>query len=227
MRVLVAEKLAPEGIALLQEEHDVDVRVGMSREEYLAALPDYDALLVRSGVKADAEAIAAGVKLVVIGRAGVGVDNIDIPAATDAGITVVNAPTGNTTAAAEHTLALLFALARMGRELLDKTLGVIGLGKIGMAVATRARALGMEVVGYDPYVTEEAAALHGIKVLPLAEILPVADAITVHVPKTKDTTNLISTDDSPPAPSRRQQSMSIRPSLRRKTTPSDRRPMPS
>jgi len=206
----VAEKLAPEGIALLQEEHDVDVRVGMSREEYLAALPAYDALLVRSGVKADAEAIAAGVKLVVIGRAGVGVDNIDIPAATDAGITVVNAPTGNTTAAAEHTLALLFALARadasmhsgewnrsafMGRELLDKTLGVIGLGKIGMAVATRARALGMEVVGYDPYVTEEAAALHGIKVLPLAEILPVADAITVHVPKTKDTTNLISTDE--------------------------------
>jgi D-3-phosphoglycerate dehydrogenase len=214
MRVLVAEKLAPEGIALLQEEHDVDVRVGMSREEYLAALPDYDALLVRSGVKADAEAIAAGVKLVVIGRAGVGVDNIDIPAATDAGITVVNAPTGNTTAAAEHTLALLFALARripaadasmhsgewnrsafMGRELLGKTLGVIGLGKIGMAVATRARALGMEVVGYDPYVTEEAAALHGIKVLSLAEILPVADAITVHVPKTKDTTNLISTDE--------------------------------
>jgi len=214
MRVLVAEKLAPEGIALLQEEHDVDVRVGMSREEYLAALPNYDALLVRSGVKADAEAIAAGVKLVVIGRAGVGVDNIDIPAATEAGITVVNAPTGNTTAAAEHTLALLFALARripaadasmhsgewnrpafMGRELLGKTLGVIGLGKIGMAVATRARALGMEVVGYDPYVTEEAAALHGIKVLPLAEILPMADAITVHVPKTKDTTNLISTDE--------------------------------
>jgi D-3-phosphoglycerate dehydrogenase len=212
MRVLVAEKLAPEGVALLQEEHDVDVRVGMSREEYLAALPGYDALLVRSGVKADAEAIAAGNRLVVIGRAGVGVDNIDIPAATAAGITVVNAPTGNTTAAAEHTLALLFSLARrvpaadasmhagqwnrsafMGRELVGKTLGVIGLGKIGMAVATRARALDMEVVGYDPYVTEEAAALHGIKALPLAEILAVADAITVHVPKTKDTTNLIST----------------------------------
>jgi len=214
MRVLVAEKLAPEGVALLKEEHDVDVRVGMSREDFLAALPEYDALLVRSGVKADAEAIAAGKRLVVIGRAGVGVDNIDIPAATAAGITVVNAPTGNTTAAAEHTLALLFALARrvpeadasmhagawnrsafMGRELVDKTLGVIGLGKIGMAVADRARALGMHVVGYDPYVTEEGAKLHGIERVAVEEILKVADAVTVHVPKTKDTANLISTNE--------------------------------
>ncbi|MEX1295158.1 MAG: phosphoglycerate dehydrogenase [Candidatus Limnocylindrales bacterium] len=214
MRVLVAEKLAPEGVALLQEEHEVDVRVGMSREEYLAVLPEYEALLVRSGVKADAEAIAAGKKLIVIGRAGVGVDNIDIPAATAAGITVVNAPTGNTTAAAEHTIALLFALMRripaadasmhsgawdraafMGRELVGKTLGVIGLGKIGMAVADRARALDMRVVGYDPYVTEEAARLHGIERLSVPEILVLADAITVHVPKTKDTANLISTDE--------------------------------
>ncbi len=210
MRVLVAEKLAPEGIELLRAQHEVDVRTGLSREEFLAALPDYDALLVRSGVKADAEAITAGHRLVVIGRAGVGVDNIDIPAATAAGIIVVNAPTGNTVAAAEHTLALLFALARrvsaadasmhagewnrsafMGRELVGKTLGVVGLGKIGMAVADRARALGMEVVGTDPFVTAEAAALHGITPMPLAEILTVADAITVHVPKTKDTTNLI------------------------------------
>ena len=212
MRVLVAEKLAPEGVALLKEEHEVDVRVGLPHDEFLAALPEYDALLVRSGVKVDADAIAAGKRLVVIGRAGVGVDNIDIPAATAAGITVVNAPTGNTIAAAEHTLALLFALARhipaadasmhagqwnraafMGRELVDKTLGVIGLGKIGMAVADRARALGMHLVGFDPYVTAEAARLHGITLMPVAEILTVADAVTVHVPKTKDTANLIST----------------------------------
>jgi D-3-phosphoglycerate dehydrogenase len=214
MKVLVAEKLAPEGVALLEQEHEVDVRVGMSREEYLAALPEYEALLVRSGVKADAEAIAAGSRLVVIGRAGVGVDNIDIPAATAAGITVVNAPTGNTTAAAEHTLALLFALARhvpeadasmhsgqwnrsafMGRELVGKTLGVIGLGKIGMAVADRARALGMVIAGYDPYVTPEAAKLHGIEAMSVEDILRTADAITVHVPKTKDTANLISSDE--------------------------------
>ena len=208
---MVAEKLAIEGIDLLRAEHDVDVRVGMSREGFLAALPDYDALIVRSGVQADAAAIAAGTRLTVIGRAGVGVDNIDIAAATAAGITVVNAPTGNTIAAAEHTLALLFALARhipaadasmhagrwdrstfMGRELVGKTLGVVGLGKIGMAVADRARALDMDVVGFDPFVTEEAAAHHGIHLLPLAEILSIADAITVHVPKTQATTNLIS-----------------------------------
>jgi D-3-phosphoglycerate dehydrogenase len=210
MRVLVAEKLALEGVELLRRHHDVDVRTGLSREEFLAALPDYDALLVRSGVKADAEAIAAGRRLVVIGRAGVGVDNIDIPAATAAGIIVVNAPTGNTVAAAEHTLALIFALARhvpaadasmragrwdrnafMGRELVDKVLGIIGLGKIGTAVAARARALEMQVVGFDPYVTPEAAALHGIRLLPLADILPIADVLTVHVPKTRDTTSLI------------------------------------
>jgi D-3-phosphoglycerate dehydrogenase len=210
MRVLVAEQLAPEGVALLRADHDVDVRVGLTRGDFLSALPDYDALLVRSGVKADAEAIAAGRRLHVIGRAGVGTDNIDIAAATAAGIIVVNAPTGNTVAAAEHTLALLFALARhvpaadasmhagrwdrsafMGRELVDKTLGVIGLGKIGMAVADRARALGMHVVGNDPFVTGEAAALHGVTVMPLKEILRVADVVTVHVPRTRDTTNLI------------------------------------
>src|SRR3972149_2898638 len=210
MRVLVAEKLAQEGVDLLAVDHDVDVRTGLSRGDFLAALPGYDALLVRSGVQVDAQAITAGRRLTVIGRAGVGVDNIDIAAATAAGIVVVNAPTGNTIAAAEHTLALLFALARhvptadasmrlgewrrsafVGRELDGKPIGVVGLGKIGMAVADRARALGMDVVGYDPYVTEEAAALHGIRRLPLADVLAAADAVTVHVPLTRDTRGLI------------------------------------
>jgi len=214
VRILVAEKLAAEGIELLAAEHEVDVRVGLSREAFLAALPDYDGLLVRSQVQADAEAIAAGTRLTVIGRAGVGVDNIDVDAATEAGITVVNAPTGNTIAAAEHTLALLFALSRrvsaadasmhagdwnrsafVGRELVGKTLGIVGLGKIGMAVADRARALGMDVIGFDPFVTEEAAARHGIRSVPLAEVLTTADAITVHVPKTKETADLISTEE--------------------------------
>ena len=160
-RILVAEPLADEGLDILRADHDVEVKVGMPRDEFLRVLPEYDALLVRSQVQADAEAIAAGTRLQVIGRAGVGVDNIDLPAATEAGIVVVNAPTGNTIAAAEHTLALLFALARhipeadaslrrgewkraqfTGRELRGKTLGIIGLGKIGMAIADRARAHG-------------------------------------------------------------------------------------
>lgn len=210
MRVLVVEPLAEEGLALLRADHEVDVRLGLAREDLLEALPGYDALLVRSQVQADAEAIAAGARLQVIGRAGVGVDNIDLAAATAAGITVVNAPTGNTIAAAEHTLALIYALARhvaeadasvrrgewkrssfTGRELRGRTLGIIGLGKIGMTVADRARAMEMEIVGHDPYVTEEAAAHHGVRLLPLADLLRRSDVITVHVPLTRTTRNLI------------------------------------
>ena len=209
-RILVVEPLADEGLDILRADHEVEVKVGMPRDEFLRVLPEYDALLVRSQVQADAEAIAAGTRLQVIGRAGVGVDNIDLPAATEAGIVVVNAPTGNTIAAAEHTLALLFALARhipeadaslrrgewkraqfTGRELRGKTLGIIGLGKIGMTIADRARAMEMEVLGHDPYVTEDAAALHGVKLLPMEDLIRRADAITVHVPLTRSTRNLI------------------------------------
>ena len=209
-RILVAEPLAEEGLSILRTEHDVDVRTGLDRAELLAILPEYDALLVRSQVQVDADAVAAGTRLAVIGRAGVGVDNIDIAAATEAGITVVNAPTGNTIAAAEHTLALLFALARRvpaadaslrrgewkraaftGRELRGKTLGIVGLGKIGIAIADRARGLEMDVLGHDPYVTEEAAAHHGVHMVPLAELLARSDAVTVHVPLTRSTRDLI------------------------------------
>ncbi|MFN8620455.1 MAG: phosphoglycerate dehydrogenase [Chloroflexota bacterium] len=209
-RILVAEPLAEEGVAILRSAHDVDVKTGLPREELLAILPDYDALLVRSQVQVDAEAIKAGTKLQVIGRAGVGVDNIELEAATAAGIVVVNAPTGNTVAAAEHTLALLFALARRipaadasvrrgewkraqftGRELRGKTLGIIGLGKIGMTVAEAARGFEMVVIGHDPFVTEEAAALRGIRLASVAEILRTADAITVHVPLTAKTRGMI------------------------------------
>jgi D-3-phosphoglycerate dehydrogenase len=210
MRILVAEPVAAEGVDILRAHHEVDVRPGLSPEELRAAVPDYDALVVRSQVKVDADLIAAGSRLVVIGRAGVGVDNVDLDAATRAGIVVVNAPTGNTIAAAEHTLALMLALARRvpaadaslrqgewarsrftGTELRGKTLGVIGLGKIGLAVADRARALEMSIVGYDPYVSVEQAAHHGIELAELDQLLGRADVVTVHVPVTRQTRGLI------------------------------------
>ncbi len=210
MKILVAEVLAPSGIELLRRHHEVDERIGLSAEEYRAILPEYDALLVRSQVKVDAAMIAAGTRLIVIGRAGVGVDNVDLDAATRAGITVVNAPTGNTIAAAEHTIALMLALARKvaaadasmrrgewkrsaftGTELRGKVLGIVGLGKIGGAIADRARALEMTILGSDPYVTVEAAANHGIELVALDELLARSDVVTLHVPKTKATAGMI------------------------------------
>ena len=213
MRILVAEPLATEGVDLLRAQHDVDDRPGLPREELLAALPDYDALVVRSQVQVDAEAIAAGTRLQVIGRAGVGVDNVDLDAATRAGITVVNAPTGNTIAAAEHTLALLYGVARRiaaadasvrrgewkraeftGNELRGRTLGIIGLGKIGQAIAARAVAMEMTVLASDPFVTAEQAAHHGVELVPFETILERSDVVTVHVPMTRATRGLIGRD---------------------------------
>jgi D-3-phosphoglycerate dehydrogenase len=210
MRILVAELIAPSGVELLRAQHEVDERPGLERADLLAVIGDYDALVVRSQVKVDAQVIAAGRRLVVVGRAGVGVDNVDLDAATRAGITVVNAPTGNTIAAAEHTLALLFGLARRvaaadasvrrgewrrseftGVELRGKTLGIVGLGKIGQVIADRARALEMRVLASDPYVTAEQAALHGVELAALPGLLATADAVTVHVPLTRATRGLI------------------------------------
>ena len=210
MRVLVAEPLAREGVDLLRAHHDVDERPGLSRDELCGAVGDYEALVVRSQVKVDAELIGAGRRLVVIGRAGVGVDNVDLEAATHAGITVVNAPTGNTIAAAEHTLALMFAVARKiaaadasvrrgewkrsqftGHELRGRTLGIVGLGKIGQAIAHRARGLEMAGLGVDPFVTAEQAALHGVELVEMDALLERADVVTVHVPVTRATRGLI------------------------------------
>jgi D-3-phosphoglycerate dehydrogenase len=210
MRILVAEPLAEEGLALLRTAHNVEVRTGLTAEELRAIIPEFDALMVRSQVKADAELIAAGTRLAVIGRAGVGVDNVDLEAATRAGIVVVNAPTGNAIAAAEHTFALLLALARRissadaslrrgewkraaftGVELRGKTLGIIGLGKIGTAVADRARAFQMETIGHDPFVSPEAASHHGVAWRPFDEVLANADVLTLHVPGTRGTRGLI------------------------------------
>ena len=214
MRILVAEQVAAEGVELLRAHHEVDERIGLSRAEYAALLPDYDALVVRSQVKVDAELIAAGRRLVVIGRAGVGVDNVDLDAATRAGIVVVNAPTGNTIAAAEHTLALLYAVARRvaaadasvrrgewtrsrftGVELRGRTLGIVGLGKIGQAIAARARAMEMTVLGADPFVSEEQAARHGVELVEFDALLERSDAITLHVPLSRATRGLIGTKE--------------------------------
>jgi D-3-phosphoglycerate dehydrogenase len=210
MRILVAESIAPEGVAALQVHHAVDVRTGLSPEELQAAVGGYEALVVRSQVAVDAALIAAGSRLQVIGRAGVGVDNVDLEAATRAGITVVNAPTGNTIAAAEHTIALLLALARhvpeadasirrgewrrgplQGVQLRGRTLGIVGLGKIGMAVAERARGLGMTLLGSDPFVTAEQAALRGVELVPFEDLLARSDAVTVHVPLSRATAALL------------------------------------
>jgi D-3-phosphoglycerate dehydrogenase len=210
MRILVAEPIAAEGVALLRASHEVDERPGLSRDELCEILPDYDALIVRSQVQVDAGLISAGARLVVIGRAGVGVDNVDLDAATRAGIMVVNAPTGNTIAAAEHTLALLYGLARRtapadasvrrgewkraqftGLELRGKTLGIVGLGKIGQAIAVRAVAMEMDVLAVDPYVTDEQAANHGVELVTFDALLERSDVITVHVPLTRATRGLI------------------------------------
>lgn len=212
MRILVAEPIAKEGVAILRANHEVDERLGVSRDELCAILPEYDALVVRSQVKVDAAVIAAGPRLVVIGRAGVGVDNVDLDAATRAGITVVNAPTGNTIAAAEHTLALLYGVARRiapadaslrrgewkrtqftGLELRGRTLGIVGLGKIGQAIAARAIAMEMTVVAADPFVTPEQAAHHGVEMVGFDELLARSDVVSVHVPLSRATRHLIST----------------------------------
>jgi D-3-phosphoglycerate dehydrogenase / 2-oxoglutarate reductase len=211
VRILVAEPIAAEGVAKLRAEHDVDERPNLAPDELCRLLPGYDALVVRSQVKVDAEVIAAaGNRLQVIGRAGVGVDNVDLDAATAAGITVVNAPTGNTIAAAEHTLALLYGVARKiaaadasvrrgewkraeftGLELRGRTLGIVGLGKIGQAIAARARAMEMTVLAADPFVTEEQAAHHGVELVDFDRLIERADVVSVHVPMTRATRGLI------------------------------------
>ena len=210
MKILVAEPLAREGVELLRARHEVDEAVGRSPDELRALIPSYDGLVVRSGVKVDAGLIEAGARLAVIARAGVGVDNIDVAAATRAGITVVNAPTGNTISAAELTIGLLFAVARRiaaadasmrrgewaraklaGIELTGRTMGIVGFGKIGQAVASRAAGLDMHVVVSDPFLTADAAAARGFELLDLRALLARADVVSVHVPLTRSTRGLI------------------------------------
>lgn len=213
MRVLVSDPVAAEGVEILRAGADVDVITGLSKEDLVARIGEYDGLVVRSETKVTADVIQAAERLKVIARAGVGVDNIDVPAATHRGIVVVNSPEGNTIAAAEQALALLFAVARstpqahssvqagrwergkfLGVELYKKVLGVVGLGKIGQQVARRARGLEMRVVVSDPYVTTEHAQSLGVELVELPELFAMADFITVHVPLTRETQHLIGTE---------------------------------
>jgi D-3-phosphoglycerate dehydrogenase len=212
-RILIADPVAPEGIELLRAIGDVEVKTGQAADALVASIENYDALVVRSETKVTRAIIEAGVRLQVIGRAGVGVDNIDLEAATERGVIVVNAPQGNTIAAAEHTIALLMALARhipqadasmragkwdrksyVGTEVRGKTLGVIGLGPIGSEVARRGVGLDMRVLGHDPYVAEERTRSLGAEPADFETLIAVADFISVHVPMTAATKGMISTE---------------------------------
>lgn len=211
MKVLVADPLAPAGVETLAIDHEVDVMTELSKPELLGVIGGYDAIVVRSQTQVDADVIAAGRNLKVIARAGVGVDNVDVEAATRSGIIVCNAPQSNIISAAEHTVAMLLAVARnipqahsalmegrwernrwTGIELYGKTLGILGLGRIGSLVAKRCQALGMDVIAYDPFLAPDRAARMDVELLPNVEaVLQRADFVTVHLPKTQETANLI------------------------------------
>ncbi|HEV2375105.1 MAG TPA: phosphoglycerate dehydrogenase [Streptosporangiaceae bacterium] len=209
--VVVAEELSPAATAQLESGFEVRNTDGSDRSALLAALADADAVIIRSATRIDAEALAAAPKLRVVARAGVGLDNVDVPAATKAGVMVVNAPTSNITSAAEHAVALLLAVARnipqavtsleagewkrskfTGVELSGKVAGILGLGRIGALVAQRLTAFGMTVVAYDPYVPAARAAQLGVRLLGLDELLAEADFISVHLPKNSETAGLLS-----------------------------------
>ena len=208
--VLIAEELSPATVAELGPDFEIRHCDGANRAELLPAIADVDAILVRSATKVDAEAIAAAKNLKVIARAGVGLDNVDVKAATQAGVMVVNAPTSNIVSAAELAVALLLASARnvasasaalkngewkrskyTGIELAEKTVGVVGLGRIGVLVAQRLAGFGVELIAYDPYVQPARAAQLGIRMVSLDELLEQSDFITIHLPKTAETKGLI------------------------------------
>lgn len=210
-RVLISEPIAESGVQVLRDGgYDVDVQVGLEPASLLEAIVGAHALIVRSATQVTAEVLAAGADLEVVGRAGVGLDNVDVAAATAQGVMVVNAPESNIISAAEHTVALMMAQARNipqahaalvesrwerseweGVELHGKTLGIVGFGRIGRLVATRAKALGMRIVAHDPFVSDEGARKEGVTLLTLDELVGTADFLTLHLAKTPDTVGLI------------------------------------
>jgi len=212
MKVLISDNLHQDGIAILERHPniEVEVRPGLSPAELKKAIKDADALAIRSATKVTAELIDAAPRRKVVGRAGTGLDNVDIPAASKRGIVVMNTPGGNTITTAEHAVSLMMAMARnipqaaasmregkwekkkfQGTELLNKTLGIIGLGRIGSVVAERALGLKMRIIGYDPFIPREVAVTMGIESVSLDELLARSDFITLHTPKTKDTAKIL------------------------------------
>lgn len=213
MRILVSDDVSEKGVAILREHFDVDIKTNMPPEELLGCIGEYDGLVTRSQTQVTEEVIAAATNLKVIGRAGVGVDNINIPAATARGIVVCNAPEGNTIAAVEHTIGMMLAVTRhipqahqsiqegkwdrksfTGIQLQGRTLGVIGVGRVGSRVAKRMQAFEMNVIGYDPYITEERARQIGIELVDFDTLLEKSDYITIHTPLTKETRDMIDAD---------------------------------
>ncbi|MEL6776689.1 MAG: phosphoglycerate dehydrogenase [Cyanobacteria bacterium J06597_16] len=212
-KVLVSDPIDQAGIDILSQVASVDVKTKLPLEELISIIPEYDALMIRSGTKVTKEVLEAGGNLKIIGRAGVGVDNVDVVAATRRGVVVVNSPEGNTIAAAEHAVAMMLSMSRYipaankavkeggwdrkaftGVEVYKKTLGVVGLGKIGSHVATVARAMGMNLLAFDPFISSDRAEELGCRLVEMDYLLSNSDYITLHIPKTKDTTHLINAE---------------------------------
>lgn len=213
MRILVSQKVAEVGIRMLSEEHEVDTYCTLSQEELIKMIPQYDALIVRGDTRVSKEVIEAGDNLKVIGRAGLEVEHIDIQAATKKGIIVLNAPQGNSASSIEYTLGMILALSRkitlahssvrsgkwerqkfIGSEMKDKVLGIIGLGRVGTGVALRAKAFEMKVMAFDPFISEEKAKEIGISLVDFDTVIRKSDYITLHLPTTVDTHNLLNKD---------------------------------
>ena len=213
IKILISDKLAEEGVSILREVKDfkVDCKFGIKSDELKSIIKDYDALIVRSGTEVTADIIEAADNLKVIGRAGVGLDNVDLKAATRKGIVAMNTPGGNTTSTAEHTMSMILALSRnipqadsslksgkwerskfMGVELSGKTLGIIGLGRIGSTVARMAKSFGMKILAHDPFVSLELASKIEAELVELKDLYQRADYITIHIPKSSETKHLIS-----------------------------------
>jgi len=214
MKVLISDNLAPVGEKILRDAGlEVDIKTGLPPEELKAIISEYDGLVIRSATKVRKDIIEAATNLKVVGRAGIGLDNVDIPSASQKGIVVMNAPDGNATTAAEHSIAMMMSLARnipqatssmksgkwekksfMGREVTGKTLGIVGIGRIGSIVASRAQGLKMKVIAYDPHMPAELVEKMGVELVALEDLAARADFVTVHTPLTKETHHILSTD---------------------------------